>query len=308
VNDTALATIDASTGVATPSTSNTGTVTITATASADSTKNATMQVNVADWILVGPQAYITDSSRSFYTPLLPVSAAAIETECSWSHDHLGFVCSVLTDAGAGQFFIFKTDGTAAGTEQTATINLGLGDLTGFGEYPHLSPDGSKVICSCITSGTEGSGFGPCLVNANGTSAPILLAIDPDVNDYITASPRFSPDGTQVLFTLNNALWTMNSDGGNQHQIFAAPSMNGVFSPDGTLIYFNGTLPNGQEGVIRANANGSNPVVIVSGTGYQVADVSPNGQSLLLSSSGNYTVNTDGTGLQPIDGLSPGSWY
>jgi Tol biopolymer transport system component len=101
---------------------------------------------------------------------------------------------------------------------------------------------------------------------------------------------------------------MNSDGGNQHQIFAAPSMNGVFSPDGTLIYFNGTLPNGQEGVIRANANGSNPVVIVSGTGYQVADVSPNGQSLLLSSSGNYTVNTDGTGLQPIDGLSPGSWY
>jgi Tol biopolymer transport system component len=263
---------------------------------------------VVDWILVGPQAYITDSSRGFYTPLLPVNAGAIETECSWSHDHLGFVCSVLTDAGAGQFYIFKTDGTAAGTSQTATINLGLGDLAGFGEFPHFSPDGSKIICSCITSGTVGSGFGPCLVNANGSSGPILLAVDPDVNDYITASPRFSPDGTQILFTLNNALWIMSSDGGNRRQLFASPSTNGVFSPDGTLMYFSGTLPNGQSGVIRANVDGSNPVVIVNGTGYQVADVSPNGQSLLLSGVGNYTVNTDGTGLQFIDGLSPGSWY
>jgi Tol biopolymer transport system component len=146
------------------------------------------------------------------------------------------------------------------------------------------------------------------VNAKGTSAPTLLAIDPDLNDYLIASPRFSPDGTQILFTLNDALWIMNSNGDNQHRLFAAPSVNGVFSPDGTLIYFSGTLPNGQSGVIRANADGSNPVVIVIGTSYQVADGSPNGQSLLLTGVGNYTVNTDGTGLQPIDGLSPGSWY
>lgn len=308
VSDATLATIDSSTGVATPSTTKTGTVTITATSAADTTKTSTLRVNVVDWILVGPQAYITDSSGSFYTPLLPVSAAAVETECSWSYDHLSFICSVLTDAGAGQFYIFKTDGTATGTSQTATINLGLGDLTGFGEYPHISPDGSMILCSCITSGTDGSGFGPCLVNAKGTSAPTLLAIDPDLNDYLIASPRFSPDGTQILFTLNDALWIMNSNGENQHQLFAAPSVNGVFSPDGTLIYFSGTLPNGQSGVIRANADGSNPVVIVIGTSYQVADVSPNGQSLLLTGVGNYTVNTDGTGLQPIDGLSPGSWY
>jgi len=314
VSNASLATIDASTGVATPSSTNTGTVTITATAAADTTKSATLEVNVVDWILVGPQAYITDSSRSFLTSLLPINAAGIEEDCSWSHDHLGFVCGVLTSAGEGQFSIFKTDGTLADTAQTATINLGIGALTGFGVYPHFSPDGSKIVCSCIAIGASGAGFGPCLVNPNGSSAPVLLADDPNAADLETASPRFSPDGTQILFTLNDALWIMNSDGSNQRQLFSAPSTNGVFSPDGTLIYFNGTLPSGQGGILRANADGSDPVVIVDASaGYAVVDVSPNGKSLLLqgisvTNLGNYTANADGTGINLADGILSGSWY
>lgn len=314
VSNSSLATIDASTGVATPSSTNTGTVTITATAAADRTKSSTLQVNVVDWILVGPQAYITDSSRSFLTSLLPVSAVGAELDCTWSHDHLGFVCGVLTAAGEGQFYIFKTDGTLAGTVQTTTINLGIGGLTGFGVYPHFSPDGSQIVCSCIAIGASGAGFGPCLVNANGSSAPVLLAVDQDYAEVVTSSPRFSPDGTQILFTLNDALWIMSSDGSNQRQLFAAPSTNGVFSPDGTLIYFNGTLPNGQGGILRANADGSDPVVIVEASaGYLVVDVSPNGQSLLLQGAsvtniGNYTANADGTGIELADGFNPGSWY
>ena len=312
VSDATLATIDASTGVATPSSTKTGTVTITATAVADTTKTASLQVNVVDWILAGPLAYITDSSRTFYTSLLTLNPSAIEQDCSWSHDHLGFVCAVLTSAGEGQFYIFKTDGTAAGTVQTATINVGIGNLTGFGNYPHFSPDGSKIVCSCIASGAGGPGFGPCLINSNGSSAPVLLANDPDIGSDITASPRFSPDGTQILFTLNDALWIMNSNGSNQRQLFAAPSTNGVFSPDGSLIYFNGTLSSGQSGIIRADADGSDPVVIVSSsagcTGCLVVDVSPNGQSILLGNLGNYTANADGTGIELIDGMSPGSWY
>jgi Tol biopolymer transport system component len=313
VSDATVAAIDASTGVAMPSSTKTGTVTITATAVADTTKTATLQVNVVDWILAGPEAYITDSAKSFYTPLLTPNLSAVEEDCSWSHDHLGFVCGVLTAAGEGQFYIFKTDGTAAGTVQTATINLAIGNLTGFGSYPHFSPDGSKIVCSCIASGAGGSGFGPCVVNSNGSSAPVLLATDPDVGDDLTASPRFSPDGTRILFTLNDALWIMNSDGSNQRQLFAAPSTNGVFSADGTMIYFNGSLPSGQSGVIRANADGSDPAVIVSSSAgcgeCLVEDVSPNGQSLLLGGNlANYTANPDGTGLTLIDGLSPGSWY
>jgi Tol biopolymer transport system component len=246
--------------------------------------------------------------------LLPINASAIENECSWSHDHLGFVCSVISEAGEGQLSLFKTDGTAVGTVQTATINLEVGDLTGFGDYPHFSPDGSKIVFTCFAIGASGAGFGPCLANPNGSSAPVLLAVDPNAADAETASPRFSPDGTRILFTLNDALWIMNSDGSNQQQLFAAPSTNGVFSPDGTLIYFNGTLPNGQGGVIRANADGSDPVVIVdSSAGYQVVDVSPNGQSLLLegisvTNLGNYTANADGTGINLIDGILSGSWY
>ena len=124
VSDSSLATVNASTGVATPSSTKTGKVTITAAAVADTTKTATLEVSVVDWILVGPQAYITDSSRSLNTPLLTPNPAALVEYCSWSHDHLGFVCTVMTSAGFGQLYIFKTDGTAAGTVQTATINLG----------------------------------------------------------------------------------------------------------------------------------------------------------------------------------------
>jgi Tol biopolymer transport system component len=156
------------------------------------------------------------------------------------------------------------------------------------------------------------GAPPALINSNGSSAPVLLANDPDIGSDITASPRFSPDGTQILFTLNDALWIMNSNGSNQRQLFAAPSTNGVFSPDGSLIYFNGTLSSGQSGIIRADADGSDPVVIVSSsagcTGCLVVDVSPNGQSILLGNLGNYTANADGTGIELIDGMSPGSWY
>jgi hypothetical protein len=307
VSNSSLATIDASTGVATPSSTNTGTVTITATAAADTTKSATLEVNVVDWILVGPQAYITDSSRSFYTSLLPINANSIDEYCSWSHDHLGFVCSTLTYAGFGPFSIFKTDGTAAGTVQTATINLAPENFWGIWDPPHFSPDGSKIIFTCLGPGANGPGSGPCVVNSDGSSAPVLLATDPDMD--FESSPRFSPDGTQILFVLNNALWIMNADGSNQRQLFAAPSTNGVFSPDGTLIYFNGTLPNGQGGVIRANSDGSDPVVIVDASaGYQVVDVSPNGQSLLLQAVGNFTANADGTGIALADGINPGSWY
>jgi Tol biopolymer transport system component len=247
------------------------------------------------------------------TPLFTPNPAALVEYCSWSHDHLGFVCTVMTSAGFGQFYIFKTDGTAAGTVQTATINLAPGEFWGISDPPHFSPDGSKIVYTCLLPGVNGAAFGTCLVNSNGSSAPVLLAADPDFVNDVSTPPRFSPDGTRILFTLNDALWMMNSDGSNQRQLFAAPSTNGVFSADGTLIYFSGALPNGQSGVIRANADGSDPAVIVSSSagcgGCLVEDVSPNCQSLLLGGNlANYTANTDGTELTLIDGMNPGSWY
>src|ERR1035438_6421098 len=63
VDNPSVAMIAAGTGVATPSASATGTVTITATAHADTSKTATLQVNVVDWILADYNAFLIRSEE-----------------------------------------------------------------------------------------------------------------------------------------------------------------------------------------------------------------------------------------------------
>jgi hypothetical protein len=52
------------------------------------------------------------------------------------------------------------------------------------------------------------------------------------------TPAWSPNGTRIAYTLNNsAVWVMNADGSNQHQLVQAPAYNPDWSPDGQEIVY-----------------------------------------------------------------------
>jgi hypothetical protein len=307
VSDSSLATIVASTGVVTPSASKTGVVTITAAAHADPTKTATLQVNVVDWILADYDAYLLNGEGGAYGSLLP----AIDSyeECTWSADHLKFICSNGTTETPTAFYIFQTDGTAAGTSQMGTINLGANGLL-YASYPRFSPDGSEIVFLGSQSAGFSIQFGPFIVAASGTAAPKLLASDPDFFDPTFSSPRFTPDGSEILYAQSTGLWMVKVDGTNAHILVPAPAGQGLISPDMATLYYpsNGCI-------YRANVDGANPVCIYSGNVANLMDISPNGQSLVYAgpeiispTGGNiYTVNADGSNSQQTRGLDFASW-
>ncbi len=309
VDDPSLATIDAKTGVATPSANKTGTVTITATASADAGKSSSMRVQVVDWILVGPIPELVSPAGGPTVPLIFSPTALYQ--CAWAYDHLTFVCSVQNlTAGSSlptQLAFFQTDGTLPGTTQTSMLDLHAMGGMQYVQHPHFSPDGKKVIFEGW--GQTGPAFpvwGAWIVAADGQSAPVVAGPDSNPLATLDEMPRFTPDGSGITYESNGSVWLMNVDGTNAHQLIAAPASNAVFAPDMSTVYYdaNGT-------VYKSNADGSNPAQ-VGVVGDQLMDVSPNGRFILVTNLtlpdvGSFVMNTDGSGRQRLAGALWGSW-
>lgn len=311
VDDSSLATIAASTGVATPSATKTGAVTITATAHADPTKTATLQVNVVDWILADYDAYLLIGENGTYLrwgSVLP-SADSYE-ECTWSHDHLKFICIDGAAQVENTFYVFQTNGMAAGTNQISTVDLSSYSNPIWATNPRFSPDGKNIVF-------WGSGFvglawvqGPYVVDAAGKTAPILVANDPTFPEITFSAPRFTPDNKEILYAEASGLWIVNADGSNPRNLAPPPANQGLFSPDMSTLYY---ASNGC--VYKANTDGTNPVCILSEYVVAVMDISPDGNQLVIEgpevvspTGGNiYVMNTNGSGLQQTYGLDFASW-
>ncbi len=323
VSDSTLATIGATTGVATPSVANTGVVTITATANADTTKRSTLQVKIVDWILagqivdeeglaVGLAVELMNSDGTNPVTLIPftIFPESGYGNCVWAYDHLSFACTPTYSSSGSppdQLVIFKTDGTEAGTEQAAVIDLAaLGFANTLGSF-HYSPDGSKLVFEGSTTGSGLVVAGTYLVAASGESAPVLLASDPSGDDVVEGSPRFTPDGTEILYSQGGTVWIMNADGSKQRQLLGTTSENAEFSPDMKTLFYTTN-----KGVYRANADGSDAVNIASPS-YAFEGLSPNGQSILLVAVGTvdsntvFIANSDGGSLKGLDGTGWASW-
>ena len=310
VDDPSLATITAG-GIATPSANKTGTVTIIATAHADATKKATLKVKVVDWILAGLGVLLENSDGTGVVILVPLTNQQYGF-CSWAYDHRTFVCAnLLTTLTPPQFFIFQTDGTAAGTKIVKTLDMGTPGDPAIVENPSFSPDGTKIVFEGV--GTD-LGLGVYVVNADGASAPVRLAADPDIADDYLSAPRFSPDGKSILYADNATVWIMDADGTNQRQLISAPSLDAMYSPDMQTLYYNGIAAFGSTGgnVFRADASGGNAVEI-GVEGDKIVDVSPNGNSILLvnlstpTTSGNFTANPDGSARHLVPGAGWATW-
>jgi hypothetical protein len=129
--------------------------------------------------------------------------------------------------------------------------------------PAFSPDGKQIAYAsdeCVGNPnsvdpcTEGGSFSIWVMPAAGTGCTppspagwsdwvdTPCGAEADLSGGLNPPPSFtpawSPDGTKIAYTLNNsAVWVMNADGSNQHQLIQAPAFNPDWSPDGQEIVY-----------------------------------------------------------------------
>ncbi len=156
------------------------------------------------------------------------------------------------------------------------------------------------------------------VSADGTGEVNLTNEDPGAETTADADPAWSPDGTQIAYTvytvrsgLLNDVWVMNADGSGKVALTdTATDLEPVWSPDGTQLAFVSTRDGNPE-IFVMNADGSNQtqVTFTEFTNYAPSSLdpawSPDGSRIAFasnrgSSNGTdydiYVMNPDGSGV------------
>jgi hypothetical protein len=254
-SDSSVVSIDPATGMATAE--KTGSATITATAAADTSKTSSVKVNVRDWILavssVDSGMYLLDATNTNQ----PVHLTSLPTGClirSFSFDRLSFTCTL-----GSKIYVYTTDGTAAGTVLAHTVETGLYSA----DSASFSPDGKHLLYMATAIQTDNSLKEDIYTSAlDGTGQQLLesqtlAGVGPD-------APHYSPDGTKILWHQveggTEYIGIMDADGTNQERLLSTPAADGIWSADGTKIfYFDLT----SRGIYSMDANGTGEQLLVS---------------------------------------------
>jgi hypothetical protein len=164
------------------------------------------------------------------------------------------VFSAMDDSGEYQIYSMRPDGSRLKrlTDPDFEYGPGEGYTNPFGgNSPSWSPDGTKIV---FTSYYKASTIGPSLwvMNADGSNLQPLHHPEPDnIHSFPLPgnNPRFSPDGTKVVFDLcvncqistNNAIFVFDLETSEGMRLTNEPpgyrSMVPEWSPDGTKIAF-----------------------------------------------------------------------
>jgi TolB protein len=130
------------------------------------------------------------------------------------------------------------------------------------------------------------------------------------NDAISFAPRYSPDGTRIVFSMmlgaNADIYVAPANGGVPQRLTTAPGIDTdpSFSPDGTKIVFESDRGGSQQLYVM-NADGSNQRRLTFGGGwYGSPDWSPDGQWIAFtrrSAAGRSIgiIKPDGTGEKSL---------
>jgi len=233
------------------------------------------------------------------------------------------VCVLLFASGPGWAAFPGQNGrivfvaNLTGTRQLYTIKADGSDMVQitsfstqfeFGMLPSFSPDGRRIVFCHDTTATPNA---PDLfvINSDGTGLTQLT------NDGLSQAPRFSPDGTHIVFARQsttgiNVVTTMRADGTGPMTALVTDvwdSFGPSYTPDGKQIVFYSQDGGFVSAVWIMNIHGSKQrrLTPASLEGFP-ADVSPDGQSIVLINHGNlplptaiFTMDLNGMGLRQL---------
>lgn len=167
---------------------------------------------------------------------------------------------------------------ANGTSQQQLTHLG-----GRATFPDFSPDGRQIAFGG-TEGTDANDEVYVVSAADGGGLRALTSCATFGPGCFNDTPAWSPDGTKIVFThaddatpdgdpINEQVWLMDADGGNQHPLTSGSAPKDQvpdWSPAGSQIAYHSGGP-GSGGIWVMNADGSGQHQV---TGCKAADPTP----------------------------------
>lgn len=146
------------------------------------------------------------------------------------------------------------------------------------DFPHLSPDTSRLVFSSNRSGNSEIWAS----DSNGANQVKLTSLG-----AASHSPKWSPDGKQIAFSSlapdgNRDIYMIDSSGGSLHRITTDPLEEGRpnWSRDGRSLYFY-TKASGPLEIWKMPAEGGKPTQITTNGGHS-GEESPDGKDLFYS--------------------------
>jgi Tol biopolymer transport system component len=205
------------------------------------------------------------------------------------------------------------------------IDVANADGSGFvqltsGTGPAWSPDGTKIafVRADYTANTAGI----FVMKPDGTNIEELRSFGPPADLNSPPGPSglaWSPDGTQIAFSLSGVLQVMNADGSNLHELGTRTAGDEPsWSPDDSRIVFHD-----QTGLAVIGADGNGLHQLTEGPD-QNPNWSPDGKTIVFASDrddpyANYGINNetaylelylvdpDGHNLRPLSFTQPSAW-
>jgi Tol biopolymer transport system component len=216
--------------------------------------------------------------------------------------------------GGGEFIVFER--LVPGKEERKLYTIGPHGgkpqlLRSPGEYPHWSPDGSKLTFNACLN-PPGCTTGVALIERSTGEVHGFTMPDPDL---FTACAIWAPSGRALACEgdseknpKRNGVYTVRvSDGNGLTRITRNPG--GIdfpltYSPDGRRLLFVREPPSGDESerAVFVTPAGGGKLHRITPSGYSddYASWSPDGRTIVFGTGGDlYRVSPDGTGLAKI---------